>query len=104
MTHDPVEPAAGDLKTVEEIVEVIDEGELVEIVEIEVFAKENKKPPRAKKYKFRIDREHFVVDHRIITVGVVRVGQEIAGQLADASKTAWRSHEGDQGRRQSRLG
>ncbi len=63
----PPEGAKDGLHKVGEIVEVVEEGDLLEIVEIEVYAKEGKPLPRAKKYKFRIDREHFTVDHHIIS-------------------------------------
>ncbi len=32
------------------------------IVDIEIYAKENKRPPRARKYRFCIDREPFAVE------------------------------------------
>ena len=33
-----------------------------ELVDLEEFAKANRRPPRAKQYRIRIDREQFVVD------------------------------------------
>src|SRR5260221_14738895 len=74
------------LHKIGEIVEIIGEGEIVEIVDIEIYAKDNKKPPRAKKYKFRIDRDPFTVDHRIIT------GAKLF-ELANKSPTQWRMHQ-----------
>jgi len=82
----PPERAQDGFHKVGEVVEVIEEGEILEIVEIEIYAKENKKPPRARKYKFRIDREHFTVDCRIIT------GEKLF-ELAKKSPTEWRMHQ-----------
>jgi hypothetical protein len=78
--------AADKLRPIGEIVEVIDEGDFVEIVEIEIFAKDNRKPPPGRKYKFRIDREHFTVDHRIIT------GEKLF-ELAKKSPAEYRMHQ-----------
>lgn len=82
----PPEGAKDGLHEVGEIVEVIEEGNLVEIVDIEIYAKENKRPPRAKHYKFRIDREHFTVDHREIK------GAKLF-ELAKKSPEKWRMHQ-----------
>jgi len=82
----PPEGAKDGLHKVGEIVEVIEEGDLVEIVDIEIYAKENKRPPRAKKYEFRIDREHFTVDHR-------KIGGEELFKLAQKSPEKWRMHQ-----------
>lgn len=84
MTEHNVQTAG--LKKIGEIVEVIEEGDIVEIVDIEIFAKENRKPPRAHKYKFRIDREHFVVEHRKIT------GAKLF-ELAKKSPAEYRMHQ-----------
>ncbi|MGD0769921.1 MAG: multiubiquitin domain-containing protein [Tepidisphaeraceae bacterium] len=35
---------------------------LVELVDIEEFGKRNEKPPRARKYRIRINKHHYVVD------------------------------------------
>lgn len=83
--HNPEETSKGVCK-VGEIVEISDEGDLVEIVDIEVYAKENKRPPRARNYRFRIDRDPFTVDHRIIT------GEELF-KLAQKSPEKWRMHQ-----------
>jgi hypothetical protein len=82
----PPEGAKDGLHKVGEIVEVIEEGDLVEIVDIEIYARENKKPPRAKKYRFRIDREHFTVEQRIIT------GEKLF-ELAQKSPAEYRMHQ-----------
>lgn len=36
--------------------------ELVEVADLEALAKSDKKPPKAKKYRIRIDKEHFIVE------------------------------------------
>jgi hypothetical protein len=82
----PPEGAKDGLHKVGEIVEVIEEGNLVEIVDIEIYAKENKLPPLAKKYKFRIDRDPFTVEQRIIT------GEKLF-ELAQKSPAGWRMHQ-----------
>ena len=64
----------------------IEEGELVEIVDIEVFGKQNCKPPRAKTYRLRIDREYFTVEKQFIT------GLELL-QLVHKLPSAWRIHQ-----------
>lgn len=38
------------------------EKELGQVVDIELFAKEGKKPPKNARYKIRINREKFIVD------------------------------------------
>jgi hypothetical protein len=85
-TNQPPHGAKGDLHKIGEIVEVIEEGDIVEIVDIEIYAKENRKPPRAKRYRFRIDRDHFTVDHRIIT------GEKLF-ELAKKSPAEYRMHQ-----------
>jgi hypothetical protein len=82
----PTERGKDGPHNVGEIVEVIKEGDLVEIVDIEIYAKENRRPPRAKKYKVRIDRDPFIVDHRKIT------GEELF-KLAQKSPEKWRMHQ-----------
>lgn len=69
-----------------EIVEVIKDGDQVEIIDIEIYAKQGKQPPRAKKYKFRIDREPFVIGNRHIT------GAELF-ELAKKSPAEYRMHQ-----------
>src|ERR1035437_6590851 len=84
MEKDPQSESASDaLSKIGEIIEVVEEGDMVEIIEIEIYGKENKKPPRAKKYKIRIDKEHKVVDHRFPN------GTEILG-LVGKSPDGWR--------------
>lgn len=46
----------------EKIDVAVQEENLVEIVEIEEFGKKNEKPPKAKKYKIRIDKEKYTVE------------------------------------------
>jgi hypothetical protein len=56
----------------------------VEIVEIEIYGRENRPPPPAKAYKVRIDREHYVFETRHVT------GQEL---LIKASKVPPEKYE-----------
>jgi hypothetical protein len=84
-THKPSE-SSGPEQKIGEIVEIIDEGDLAEVVDIEVFAKENKRPPKAKKYRFRIDRDYFTVETRIVT------GQQLF-ELAKKSPAEYRMHQ-----------
>lgn len=70
-----------------EIVKEIDDGcGEVELVEIEIFARENRKPPQAKKYKIRIDREPRIVEKRKIT------GEELLA-LVDKKPLGWRLYQ-----------
>jgi hypothetical protein len=83
------------LHKIGEIVEVIEEGDIVEVVEIEIYGRENKKPPRAKRYNIRIDKQPKVVEKRHIE------GKELLG-LVDKSPDGWRLfqklHGGSHGR------
>lgn len=83
---DPPQGAKDGLHKIGEVVEVVEDGDIVEIVDIEIYGKENKKPPRARKYKFRIDRDFFTVDDRIITGGRLF-------ELAKKSPERWRMHQ-----------
>lgn len=56
----------------------------VEIVEIEIYGRENRPPPPAKAYKVRIDREHHVFETRHVT------GRQL---LAKAGKTPPEKYE-----------
>lgn len=38
-----------------------------DIIDVEVFAKEGKKPPIGKKYKVKIGSHYFIFDHHIVT-------------------------------------
>lgn len=44
-----------------------DSNEQIEIIDLEEFSKENKKPPKNKKYRIRIDRQQYVVDVECMT-------------------------------------
>jgi hypothetical protein len=74
------------LREVEKITEVIEGDDFIEVVEIEIYAKENKEPPCGRKYKFRIDRDHFTWDHEHIK------GEKLF-ELAKKSPTEYRMHE-----------
>jgi hypothetical protein len=53
-----------EIERVEVVKEIIMPDKVVivdEIIDIEVFAKQKKKPPHAKGYRIRIDKEYFVV-------------------------------------------
>src|SRR3954452_16010564 len=79
----PHEGQRDGLHKIGEIIEVIDEGDIVEVVEIEIYGRENKKPPRAKKYRIRIDKHPKVVEKRHID------GKDLLG-LVDKSPEQWR--------------
>jgi len=57
---------------------------VLEIVEIEIFGRENRPPPPAKAYKVRIDHEKYVFESRWVT------GREL---LAKAGKTPPEKYE-----------
>lgn len=57
---------------------------IIEIVEIELYGRENRTPPPAKAYKVRIDREHLVFETRYVT------GREL---LTEAGKTPPEKYE-----------
>lgn len=42
--------------------EAVAVGEVVEIVDLEEYGRSNRKPPPAKRYRIRIDKQHYVVD------------------------------------------
>jgi hypothetical protein len=44
-----------------------DAGALLDEVDVEEYGKRGEKPPRAKRYRIRIDKQHFVVDHAVVT-------------------------------------
>jgi hypothetical protein len=52
--------------------------EVIEIVEIEIYGRDNRPPPPAKSYKVKIDHEHYVFHQRRVT------GREL---LVKAGKT-----------------
>lgn len=54
-----------------------------EVIDLEAYALESRKPPHGKKYKVKIDDIHYVFDHHIVT------GQEI---LEKAGKTPVECH------------
>lgn len=39
----------------------------IEVIDLEAYSKEDKKPPLGKKYKVKIDNEYFIFDHHIVT-------------------------------------
>src|SRR5580704_2600679 len=47
--------------------EKIEEIILVEEIDIEIFAREDKKPPKAKRYRIRVDDKYYVVHQHTIT-------------------------------------
>jgi len=51
---------------------------VVEIIEIEIYGRENRTPPAAKAYKVKIDHHHYVFHTRVVT------GREL---LVKAGKT-----------------
>lgn len=53
---------AGDHGHSAEMVEI-----MVEIVEIEVFGRENRPPPSAKAYKVKIDHDHYIFEKRRVS-------------------------------------
>jgi hypothetical protein len=55
-----------------------EEHALEEVVDIEEYAKAGRKPPRAKKYRIRIDKQKFEVDKPSIT------GRELLALVAKA--------------------
>lgn len=61
--------------------------EEVEIVEIEIYGKRNEKPPRAKHYLVRIDRDKFTFDKRFVT------GRELLEKAGKMPLDRWRIHQ-----------
>jgi len=47
--------------------EIKKEIETEEVIDIEEFAKTNRKPPKAKRYKIRIDKKYYVVNVSAMT-------------------------------------
>jgi hypothetical protein len=82
--HEPPDDLAGQISSVEEKLEEIVEQEielLEELVDLEERAKANKPPRRAKRYRIRIDREHFVVEVHSMT------GRELLALVKKAPET-----------------
>jgi hypothetical protein len=79
----PQEGQRDDLHQVGEVIEIIEEGDIVEVVEIEIYGRDNKKPPRARKYHIRIDKEPKVVEKRFID------GRELL-HLVNKTPEEWR--------------
>lgn len=46
---------------------VVDDGSVVDEVEIEVYGRRNERPPRAKRYLVRIDKQKYVVHKAHVT-------------------------------------
>lgn len=46
---------------------VVEEIVIIEFIDLEEYAKHKKHPTRAKRYRIRIDREYFEVDHHEMT-------------------------------------
>lgn len=42
-------------------------NEVDDIVDLEEYAKQNRKPPRARRYRIRIDKKHYVVEVSAMT-------------------------------------
>lgn len=42
-------------------------NEVDDIVDLEEYAKQNRKPPRARRYRIRIDKKHYVVEVPVMT-------------------------------------
>jgi hypothetical protein len=76
----------GGLREVERVTEVIEGEDFLEVVEIEIYAKEGKQPPRAREYKFRIDRQPHSWHHEYIK------GEKLF-ELAKKSPKEFRMHE-----------
>lgn len=47
---------------IKEEVFIVDGEVVLDIVDIEEFGRKNEKPPHAKRYRIRIDKEYYVVD------------------------------------------
>jgi hypothetical protein len=80
----PLGVVAREIETLEEeVIEILEE-----LIDLEAWAKANKKPKRAKSYRLRIDREYFVVHVHTMT------GREIlalARKSLTQKSTAWRA-------------
>jgi predicted ribosome quality control (RQC) complex YloA/Tae2 family protein len=63
--HDKPQEAAKIEKTVKKIEELLEE--LVEEIDLEQHSKTGKKPPKAKRYRIRIDDRYFVVTQHSMT-------------------------------------
>jgi hypothetical protein len=68
-----------------DIVQVIDEGDVIEVVDIEIYAKEKMKP-LGRSYRIRLDKAYYIVPKRQIT------GAEILS-LACKLPDKWRLHQ-----------
>lgn len=44
---------------------------VVDEVDVEEYAKRGEKPPRARRYRIRVDKDHFTMDHALV------IGREI---------------------------
>ena len=69
------------------------EEEIQDLVDIEEYAKAGKKPPKAKKYRIRIDRDRFDVEKQHIT------GKELL-DLVKKTPEQWRIYQKVRGQMQ----
>jgi hypothetical protein len=78
--HDAEEVVVAELK--EEVALLEDEIEILEeLIDLEEWAKADKKPKRAKRYRIRIDKEYFVVEVHSMT------GREILALVGKTPET-----------------
>ena len=57
---------------------------MIEVVEIEEYGKRNEKPPHAKHYRVRIDREKYLFEKRFVT------GRELLEKAGKTPYNQWR--------------
>ncbi|MBA2678826.1 MAG: multiubiquitin domain-containing protein [Ktedonobacteraceae bacterium] len=84
----------------EEIIILEDEAgnlELLEIVEVEIYVKEQRPVPHARKYKIRIDKHHYETEKHELT------GTEIL-DLASKKPESWKLYEHKHGHQPSLVG
>ncbi len=46
---------------------LMDKEAVVDILDVEEYGKANKKPPKARRYRIRIDKKQYVVEQQIMT-------------------------------------
>jgi hypothetical protein len=57
---------------------------VVEVIEVEEYGKRNEKPPHAKHYRVRIDREKYLFEKRFVT------GRELLEKAGKTPYNQWR--------------
>lgn len=85
-----------DSRPLDDQTDIIHEEMVDEIIDLEEYAHENKRPPRARGYRIRVNGEHFVIENPEPTGRQIL---ELARLLPPENYTLWLKIRGDQPQR-----